>query len=226
MPNKCYCHRHSAGKYERGASFDHNHMKMQNSCVKCTIILSFISYLTCVNRWFQSIVCLTNHCLQSKRLSDHSTDMWFFSSPVHQTYKCLLLTAEYSDMAGEASVLCKISFCNLTWKCCQICRLLSVSQVLLDFTQSSPGARATVQEPSKKQASQWCSLSSWAWNQGLKARTRYARYHIQFHCQPLRPDDTHWVRLSLEPSMLINTLSNAYLWVTIYSPRLPFGSLN
>lgn len=156
----------------------------------------------------------------------HSHVSRFFSSPVHQTYKCLLLTAEHTDVAGVPSALWEISFCNLTWKCCQICRLLSLSQVLLDFTQNLPGAWATVQQPSKKQASQWCSLSYWAWNQGLKARTRYARYHIQFHCQPLRPDDTHWVCLSLEPSMLINTLSNAYLWVTIYSPRLPFGSLN
>lgn len=105
----------------------------------------------------------------------------------------------YSDVAGVPSVLCKISFCNLTWECCQICRLLSVSQVLSDITQSLPGAQITVQQPSKKQASQWCSLSSWAWNQGLKARTRYARYQIQFHCQPMRPDDTHWVSLSFEP---------------------------
>lgn len=177
----------------------------------------------------QTIGCLMNHCLQSERLC-LSTAIWehffFLSLSAYQTYKWLLLTAEYSKVAGVQSVLCKISFCNLTRACCQICRLLSVSQVLSDFAQSSPGAWATVQQPSKKQASQWCSLSSWAWNQGLKARTRYARYHIQFHCQPLRPDDTHWVRLSLEPSMLINTLSNAYSWVTIYSPRLPFGSLN
>lgn len=80
----------------------------------------------------------------------YSHERRFFSAPVHQTYKCLLLTAAYSDMAGELSVLCKISFCNLTWKCCQICRRLSASQVLLDFTWSSPGAWATVQQPSKK----------------------------------------------------------------------------
>lgn len=66
------------------------------------------------------------------------------------TWKCLLLTAGHSNVAGGPSVLCKISFGNLTWECCQICRLLYVSQVLLDFTQSSPRAWATEQEPCKK----------------------------------------------------------------------------
>lgn len=85
----------------------------------------------------------------------HSHVSTFFFHCLWTKYpKCLLLTAEYSDVAGVPSVLCKISFCNLTWECCQICRLLSVSQVLSDFTQSSPGARVTVQQPSKKASKQ------------------------------------------------------------------------
>lgn len=73
-----------------------------------------------------------------------------FPAPVHQTFKRLLLSAAYSDMTGKLSVLCKISFCNLTWKRCQICRLLSASEVFSDFTRSSPRAWATVQQPGKK----------------------------------------------------------------------------
>lgn len=91
-------------------------------------------------------------------------------------------------------------------------------------TQSSPGAWAAAQETSKKASKP--SFSSRARNPGLKARTHYTGDHIQLQRQPPRRDDTHLVRLSLEPSMLINTLSNAYLWVTIYSPWLPSGSLN
>lgn len=57
--------------------------------------------------------------------------------------------------------------------------------------------RATVQQPKRKRrASQRFILSSRAWDWWPEARTRYATYHIRFHSQTPRPDDTRWVSVS------------------------------
>lgn len=48
----------------------------------------------------------------------------------------------------------------------------------------------------KRRASQRCSLSSRAWEWWPEARTRYATYHIRFHSQTPRPDDTRWASVS------------------------------
>lgn len=74
-------------------------------------------------------------------------------------------------------------------KRCHICGLLSFWIWLR--------TRATVRQPKRKRrASQRFGLSSWAWKWWPEARTRYARYHIRFHRQPLRPDDTCWASVS------------------------------
>lgn len=56
VPNKHHCHRHSAGKYERGASFNHNHKKMLNSCAKKSFfihqLLDLSRHMIPTNSWF------------------------------------------------------------------------------------------------------------------------------------------------------------------------------
>ena len=136
-----------------------------------------------------TIVGLMKHCLQSEMFSQPSEHIFFLH---------LLCTIKTSTCFKEQiAVMYRCPGQNILpavwYKCRKICGPLSTSQVLSDFTQSSTGAWAAVKQPSKERAKQWWSLSFWAWNQGLKARTRYARYHIQFHCQPLRLDETHWV---------------------------------
>lgn len=81
------------------------------------------------------------------------------------------------------------SFCKLTTKTLPH----MWTAVFFNLTQNSGNCTAA---RAKRRASQRFGLSSWAWKWWPEARTRYARYHIRFHRQPLRPDHTCWASVS------------------------------
>lgn len=85
------------GGYGSGASLD-NHVKTSKSRVKCPIILSFIRYLTRVDRRFFRF---------NKPL---------FTIAPKNTHKRLLLGAGCYGAAGRRRVLCEISAADSKWR--------------------------------------------------------------------------------------------------------------
>lgn len=154
-PNKYYCHRPSARKYETGASFTSNQMKTQ-----------------------------TRLCIRSVVFGPESRSggpLEVYTQPREPTYAA---TQWAKQVSRENTSFCKLTMKTLPhmW-----------TAVFLNLTQNSGNCTAA---KAKRRASQRFGLSSWAWKWWPEARTRYARYHIRFHRQPLRPDDTCWASVS------------------------------